>query len=80
MLETRELNLNSHPEKLKNHFNGTIDIDMIKDEDHKMMTQYLSKDYLRAIIYKKMNQEDQSKSFFEEKNAGNNAKGCGLMR
>ena len=41
-------------------------IDMIKDEDHKMMTQYLSKDYLRAIIYKKMNQEDQSKSFFEE--------------
>ena len=41
-------------------------IDMIRDEDHKMMTQYLSKDYLRAIIYKKMNQDDRSNILFKQ--------------
>jgi len=30
------------------------------------MTQYLSKDYLRAIIYKKMNQDDRSNILFKQ--------------
>ena len=51
---------------IKNYELSLLHIDKVRDEDHNLQTQYLSKEYLRGIIYKKMNQEDRSNSFFEE--------------
>ena len=49
-----------------NYESSLTHINMIRDEDHNGQTNYSSKDYLRGIIHKEMNQDDQSNSFFEE--------------
>jgi len=47
------------------HELALIHVDRIRDEDHNSQTNYLTKDFLKGVIYQGMNQEDKAKKLFQ---------------
>ena len=47
------------------HELALVHVDRIRDEDHNGQTSYVTKDFLKGVVYQEMNQEKKAKEFFQ---------------
>ena len=47
------------------HELALVHVDRIRDEDHNGQTSYVTKDFLKGVVYQEMNQKEKAKEFFQ---------------